>query len=391
MTGDRRRGENRAESDGGNGRPDTRAAADARHPPGPPWNLSGPEEPNGLRSYNNDSIPEGASGRIAGGQRRRGQRPSGSAAAQRASRSDSHLNPPEATGARRRAGGKRNSWGTPPREILEKRAAQQIADAAAAAATADALRNTNQHRAGKRGDRGSAHFVREGAENEEGTGADQSIASGRSNGDDRFARERPGDRYYLPPPRRNSRPRTSPDDSGSAHSSTPRPSEKRRGEQGPRELGEGERAQREQRQQRKRSRAMSARSSRGDVAESSSSVQSRRHDPRRSSSSDRLYAQQAADHRPMLGASEASGPSNMPDWRYGWRGPFTAAPSAAQSQEEESLPYYVDRKQVRARAGRPKEFQCDDPTSVIEAHVGVTSFCGAAVRYPLSDRQFYTL
>jgi len=354
-------GRNRAKLGGGNADRRVRAGGDARNAPGMPWDSSGLNESNGLSSNNNGSTtPQGAVGKIPGEERRRGQRSSDSGRAQSSSGSASDQNPAEAARDRRRTGGKRNSWGRSPRETVEKRAARPITTATAADGTS---RNTHRgHRGEKGGSRDSAaHLTREAAEKAEEADNGHSIASGVSNGDDRFARERPGDRYYLPPPQRNSRPRASPENTRSPNSSSssnsPRSNEKRRSElqQGPsRDPREGERHQRQQRHQRKRSRAVSGRSGGGrgeggDNADSSSSVQSRRREGRRSSASDRLYPQQAADHRPMLGVSEAPGASNMPDWRYGWRGPFTAT-SSAQSQEEGSLPYYVDRKQVCVRA-----------------------------------------
>lgn len=356
MIGDHGEGGNRANPDSGNAGPRVRAARGARDASGMSWDLSEPEELSGLWRNHDSTIPQGAAGKIPVEQRRRGQRSSGSVCVQRSSGSDSPPDPAGAAGGRRRTGAKTNSWGVSPREIVEKRAAGPLATAPAADG---ASRCTRRQRGGKGGSRDrSAHLAREAAEKEEAADGGHSIASGPTNGDDRFARERPGDRYYLPPPQRNSRPRTSPDDTrgtNSSRSSTPRRNEKRRSErqQGPaREPREGERQQRKQRHHRKRSRAMSAHGGGegggGDNVDSSSSVQSRRREGRRSSASDRLYPQQAADHRPMLGVSEAPGASNMPDWRYGWRGPFTVTASA-QSQEEEPLPYYVDRKQVCER------------------------------------------
>ncbi len=359
--GDHGEGGNRVKQGNGNAVPRVRAAGDARNASGMSLDLSGPEESNGLRSNKNDStIPQGAAGKIPGEQGLRGQRSSGSVGAQRSGGSHSHLDPAGAAEERRRTGTKTNYWDTFPREIVEKRAARPMTTVTAADG---ASRHTHRRGGGKRGSQDSAaHLTREAAEKEEAADGGHSVASGLTNGDDRFARERPGDRYYLPPPQRNSRPRTSPDDtrgtnsSRSSRSSTPRRNEKRRSElqQGPaREPREIERQQRQRRHHRKRSRAMSAHGDGdgggGDNADSSSSVQSRRRDGRRSSSSDRFYPQQAADHRPMMGVSEASGAPKMPDWRYGWRGPFTATASAQSQEEEESLPYYVERKQVCGR------------------------------------------
>ncbi|CAM9533059.1 unnamed protein product [Ectocarpus fasciculatus] len=285
-----------------------------------PWDMSHPKQFPDTRLRNGSfrgRIPGDAGGAFYGDEHRREM--SGLAAPHNTNNSEHRLGPAEGTGARRGTGGNRSSWGAPPRDIPQRTAGRpttaKIAD--------DAFRNANRSRAGGENDHG--------AERNEPAGGGHSTGSTRSADHDPFAREQPGDRYYLPPPQRNLRQRTSQDDTGDTTNSesTPRHHDQRRKDrqERPRGVNEGERQHRTAR----RSRA------------SSSSVDQRRAS---FSSSDRLYGQQPDDHRPMLGASEASGLSKTPDWRYGWRGgPFTTN-SSSLSQEEESLPYYVDRKQV---------------------------------------------
>lgn len=319
--------DNRSESDKHHARPRARQSG--------PSGLSGVTEPQGPRSNSDDGIPEEPASNCPRDNRRRGQRKSSHSAAPVTSKNEPGL--AEAVGKRGKVGGTKRSWGAPPGETVERTAARSNS----ASTDDDAVGNTVAHRPGRRN-------VDSNAEKEFSPDGGQSTAVSAENNDhDLFARGRPGDRYYLPPPQRNSRPRTSPDDSGSDSSSTPRASERRRKdlERWPRELREREG---QQGQRRKTSCGMRRRSGGGDDnVESSSSLQPRRREARTSSSSDRLYHQQPADHRPMLGASEASGASNMPDWRYGWRGSFTTTSLTQPSQEEDCLPYYVDRKQVR--------------------------------------------
>lgn len=314
--------ENRLESDGND-------AGGSSVYQGKDLSLSGAKESNRPRSSNDSSMPEESTENFPRDKHRRGQQQSSPSAAPVASRDDP--GPAETAGTRGKVGGTKRSWGVP-----------QFANTAD-----DAGRNTCGRRPGGRQNDGNA-------EKEQAAHGGRSASSAQNNDHDRFARGRPGDRYYLPPPQRNSRPRTAPDDSGSTTSSgTPRLNERRRKDRQPwaREPRERER---QQGRQRKTSRDMSRRSGGDhDNVESSPCLQSRRREVRTSSSSDRLYRQQPADHRPMLGAAEASGVSSMPDWRYGWRGPSTTT-SSTQSPEEESMPYYVDRKQVGCVFGLQK-------------------------------------
>lgn len=342
--------ENRLGSEENDARPRVR--------PRGPSGLSGFKESKGLQSNSDGSMPEEPTENFPRDKRRRGQR--SPSAAQVTSTNDSGL--AEAGGKRGKVGGTKRSWGAPPGENVDRTAARSKP---ADSSTDDAVRNTSGHRPGRRN-------IDSNAEKEQSPAGGHSTAPARNIDHDRFARDRPGDRYYLPPPQRNNRPRTSPDDSGSNNSSTPRVSERRRkdSEQWPRELRGRERQHGQQGQQRKASRAMPWRSGGvDDNVDSSSSVPPRRREVRTSFSSDRLYRQQPADHRPMLGASEASGASSMPDWRYGWRGSFTTTSLTQQSQEEESLPYYVDRKQVCVCVGEKGNVY---PPEVCRCHAAQT-------------------
>lgn len=297
--------------------------------------LPGPKEPNGPRGTNDSSMPENSTEKFPRDKRRRGQRPSSPSPV--ANTNDPGL--AEAAGKRGKVGGTKISWGAPPRNIVQQTAARPKSGVT----TDDAGPSIKGHRPG-RGNTDS------NAENEQPADDGHSTVSAPKKNYDCFARENPGDRYYLPPPQRSFRPGTSPHGSGSNNSSTPRHNDKRRKDlqQWPSELGERERQHGQhgqQGQQSKASRDLLWRSGGDGNADSSSSLQSRSREARTSTSSDRLYRQQPADHRPMLGASEASRASNMPDWRYGWRGSLTTT-SSMHSQDEESVPYYVDRKQV---------------------------------------------
>lgn len=288
-----------------------------------PWDRSHPKQFPDARlrngSFRGSRTPGDAGGAFCGDRDRREM--AGLAAAHNTNESEPRPGPAEGTGAKRGTGGNRSSWGAPPRDVPQRTARRpttaKIAD--------DAFRNANRSRAGRENDHG--------AEKNEPTGGGHGTGSTRSADHDPFAREQPGDRYYLPPPQRNLRQRTSQDNNGDTTNSggTPRhrhhDQRRKDRQERPGEVNEGERQHRTTR----RSRA------------SSSSVDQKRAS---FSSSDRLYGQQPDDHRPMLGASETSDLSKTPDWRYGWRGgPFSTNPSTL-SQEEESLPYYVDRKQV---------------------------------------------
>lgn len=336
--------------DGGDGpRPDTnnttsrvRSAAARNSAAEVPGNLLGPNEHNRPQDNSDNGIPDGDAN-----MRRHGQRPPSAvttaAAVHRASKSDRRPGLDEAAGVQEGKGGKNNiSWGAPARELVERTAARSTTAATTTTDDAD-FRNNNWPRPGRGQSDGHPHPRRDGAQKEETAGGrgHSTAVYGENNDDDRFARGCPGDRYYLPPPPRNSRPRTSPDETSTA--TTPRQSDKRRSNlhQQPSEPGDSERRQ---------NRSMSGRGGGGGGGDNThppwSSAQPQRRESRRSSSSDRLYGHQPDDHRPMLGASEASGASHMPEWRYGWRGSPSNAASFTLSQEEESLPYYVDRKQV---------------------------------------------
>lgn len=146
----------------------------------------------------------------------------------------------------------------------------------------------------------------------------------RGNGSDHFARERPGDRYYLPPPTRKlRRPRTTSVDSGNSQ-----PDQKGREQREPNKPG------------RERARSVS---SINYNRLNGSFVQS----PREGTTnlpSGRVVCEHPGDYRQMLGLSDT------PKWRYSWRTPSTTTSTAF--AEEEPLPYYVDRKQVRSRKRR---------------------------------------
>lgn len=286
-----------------------------------PWDLSHPKQFPDTRldngSFRGSRTPRDEGGAFYNDKDRREM--AGLAAAHNANKSEPRPGPAAGTGSRRGTGGNRSSWGALPRDIPQRTAGRpttaKIAD--------DAFRNANRSRAGGEYDHG--------AEKNGPTGGGHSTGSSRSADHDPFAREQPGDRYYLPPPQRNLRQRKSQDDAGDTTNSgsTPRHHDQRRKDrqERSREVNEGERQHR---------------TTRGSRA-SSSSVDRRRAS---FSSSDGLYGQRPDDHRSMLGASETSGLSKTPDWRYGWRGGPFSTNSPALSQEEESLPYYVDRKQV---------------------------------------------
>ncbi|CAM9158044.1 unnamed protein product [Ectocarpus sp. 8 AP-2014] len=288
-----------------------------------PWDRSHPKQFPDTRlrngSFRGSRTPGDAGGAFCGDRDR--QEMAGLPAAHNKNESEPLPGPAEGAGAKRGTGGNRSSWGAPPRDVPQRTARRpttaKIAD--------DAFRNADRSRAGGEND----HV----AEKNEPTGGGHGTGSTRSADHDPFAREQPGDRYYLPPPQRNLRQRTSQDNTGDTTNSgsTPRhrhhDQRRKDRQERPGEVNEGERQHRTTR----RSRA------------SSSSVDQKRAS---FSSSDRLYGQPPDDHRPMPGASETSGLSKTPDWRYGWRGgPFSTNPSTL-SQEQESLPYYVDRKQV---------------------------------------------
>lgn len=305
--------------------------------PGGRLGLSGPKESRWPRSNNDSRKPDKPTSILTRDKRRRGQRPSSSPPA--ASTDVPGL--AEAAEKRGKVEGAKRFRVATPGENVERTAARSKS----ANTTDEVVPNIGGHGLGR------ISIDSSGAEKEQSVGSGHSsTASAQNNDPDRFARDRPGDRYYLPPPQRNSRPRTSPDGSGSTNSSTPRPHERRRKYLQPRsrELCEDERQEGQHGQQRKTSHDMPRRGGGDDNVDSSSSLQPRRREARKNSSSDRLYCQQPADHRPIRGPSEETGASNMPDWRYGWRGSFTKT-SLAQSQDEESLPYYMDRKQVRVR------------------------------------------
>ncbi|CAM9183781.1 unnamed protein product [Ectocarpus sp. 13 AM-2016] len=288
-----------------------------------PWDRSHPKQFPDTRlrndSFRGSRTPGDAGGEFCGDRDRREM--AGLAAAHNTNESEPRPGPAEGTGAKRGTGDTRSSWGPSPRNVPQRTARRpttaKIAD--------NAFRNAKRSRAGRENDHG--------AEKNEPTGGGHGTGSTRSADHDPFAREQPGDRYYVPPPQRNFRQRTSQDNTGSTtdSNSTPRhrhhDQRRKDRQERPGEVNEGERQHRAARR----------------IRASSSSVDQKRAS---FSSSDRLYGQQPDDHRPMLGASETSGLSKTPDWRYGWRGgPFSANPSTL-SQEEESLPYYVDRKQV---------------------------------------------
>ncbi|CAM9792855.1 unnamed protein product, partial [Ectocarpus sp. 12 AP-2014] len=310
-------------SNNNNSTSDVRVAAPKESATRAPWDRSHPKQFPDTRlrngSFRSGRTPGDAGGAFYVHKDRREN--AGLAAAHNTNESEPRPGPAEGTGAKRGTGGNRSSWGAPPRDVPQRTARRpttaKIAD--------DAFRHANRSRAGGEND--------PGAEKNEPTGGGHGTGSTRSVDHDPFAREQPGDRYYLPPPQRNLRQRTSQDNTGSTtdSGSTPRhrhhDQRRKDRQERPGEVNEGERQHRTAR----RNRA------------SSSSVDHKRAS---FSSSDRLYGQQPDDHRPMLGASETSGLSRTPDWRYGWRGgPFSTNPSTL-SQEEESLPYYVDRKQV---------------------------------------------
>lgn len=353
--------------DGGGGERSDTINTTSRVPPPAAWNsaaevpgnLSGPNEHNRQQGNINNGVPDGNANR-----HRHGQRPPSATAtataSHRVSKSDRHAGrPDEAAGEKGGKGGNRISWGAPARELVERTSARSTA----ATTNADdaAFRNNNRPRSGRGEGDGHPHPRRDGAQKEEAAGGrgHSTAASTEKNEDDHFARGRPGDRYYLPPPPRNSRPRTSPDETGAT--TTPRQSDKRRDNfhQRPGESGDSDR---------RRNRSVSGRGGGGGSDSTNppwSSAQPQRRERRRSSSSDRLYGQQPEDNRPMLGASEASGASHMPEWRYGWRGSSSSnAASFSLSQEEESLPYYVDRKQVCVCVCVSENRKADHPSSV---------------------------
>lgn len=141
--------------------------------------------------------------------------------------------------------------------------------------------------------------------------------------DDRFSRERPGDRYYLPSPRQHLPcPRSPPHDSNSPRRNSRRHNLRRASEPSAAE--------------RERGLAFSMHGG-GNV--DASSVQSRR-GRKASFPSGRLHGEQAEDTRPMLG------PLATPQWNYGWRVPSSTTSTVF--RDEDYSPYYVDRKQVRS-------------------------------------------
>lgn len=293
-------------------------------------NLSGPNEPIRPQCTNDDDISDGPTGIPSAIRNLQDQRqPSAVAAeAHRASKSDRHPGPDEAAGVKGERGAKSISWGAP---------------------SDDAFRNNSRHRLGRgEGDRNPNPRRDDAQKKEAPGGGGHSTVSGERNDHGRFAREqRPGDRYYLPPPPRSSRPRKFSDETDSI--STPRQSDPRRNNlhQRPSEPSVGEKHQ---------NRSSSGRRGGGGGDNTNppwSSGKYQRRERRNGSSSDRIYGQQPDDYRPMPGAPEASGTSHMPEWRYGWRGSSNATPSTL-SQEDESLPYYVDRKQVCVRSGNKR-------------------------------------
>lgn len=314
-----------------------------------PLCLSGAKKSNGSRGNNDSSMPEISTESVPREKRRRGQRPTSPSASPLASGNDP--GPVESAGKRGKVGGTKSSWGAMPGEMVVRTAVQPTP----ALPAGDTLWNTNRYCSGREN-------VGSSAEPEQPADGSHSTVSTQNNGHDRFSRDRPGDRYYLPPPQRGFRPRTPPEDGGGTGSSTPRLHEKRQKDlrQWPREPRKHERLQHQRRQhqqqrQRKKSRETSQRGGIDGKIDRSSSEQSHRREARTMTraSSDQLSRQQPVDHRTNLGASQASGATSMPDWRYGWRGPFTTTTST-HSLEEESLPYYMDRKQVRGVGERAK-------------------------------------
>lgn len=137
----------------------------------------------------------------------------------------------------------------------------------------------------------------------------------RSKGDDHFANEHPGDRYYLSPSQEEfGRPCT-----------TQQQENETRSLRQPRKVSEAER---------KRSHSVSARV---DESFGEPSMHSK-HNRRTSLLCDRLQNKQPDDHRTMLGPSEA------PESSFGWRGVATSMSRV--STEDRSIPFYVERKKV---------------------------------------------
>lgn len=146
--------------------------------------------------------------------------------------------------------------------------------------------------------------------------------STRSDDDDDFPRKNQGDRYYLPPPQRigHHNPSTTAVDSESnAGQGFSRQNLWR-----PRQSKECER---------ERSRSVSPRS--GKAVDDSPSQWHR--DRRTSLPYSPLHRDHLDDDRPL------PAPLDRPEWGYGWRGSLTTSTVRG---EEESRPYYVERKQV---------------------------------------------
>lgn len=130
---------------------------------------------------------------------------------------------------------------------------------------------------------------------------------------DHFSGDRPGDRYYLAPHETGNIPRRPRASHGAGWGTRPR--------------GDTDKG---------RSRSLSERHDAGDAGQSSSTSDLR--SKRASLPSGCADPEESRDSRPMFGSQ-----STVPPWGYGWRGGF---PVISGSIEDDSLPYYLDRKQV---------------------------------------------
>lgn len=337
------------------------------------WNMSGPDEPNGPWGNNDmNGLLQNTRDKTSGDKRLRDVQTAGMV-----------------EGGRERGGSRQKSeisWVAPPREIAERGSARSVT---ATIADGYLVKDVRHHGLGRgSGGRGTSTTAHDAVAREETGGDGLGTVSARSNEGRRPTKERLGDRYYLPPPRRNVPRRTSTDDTSSTNSEA---TERQRGnkrserrERRPREHGEDEARHREPRT-RESSVAMMPR---GDgSADAASSERSQRREKRTGLSSGQPHDPQRDDLRPISGPADTSATSNVPDWRYGWRGPFTTTSSTCSQGEEEYLPFYLSSKQyVRLswkRSRRAWLQSIEEKRVVHEAHAYTCHFsCRKSTKSP---------